>query len=126
MADLAGRHRQAACPYFVLTKDLKVDKLSFQDVGQMDMYLRLYDQYKRCDGDNPTIGIVLCSETDGDVARFSSLADNDKMYIKPTHTADLTSRHRHGHIPLLCPCQRPTNSHHGGIWLGVRRDENNF
>lgn len=32
------------------------------------------------DGDNPTIGIVLCSETDGDVARFSSLADNDKMY----------------------------------------------
>lgn len=64
---------------FVLI-DLKVDKLSFQDVGQMDMYLRLYDQYKRRDGDNPTIGIVLCSETDGDVARFSSLADNDKMY----------------------------------------------
>lgn len=64
---------------FVLI-DLKVDKLSFQDVGQMDMYLRLYDQYKRREGDNPTIGIVLCSETDGDVARFSSLADNDKMY----------------------------------------------
>lgn len=64
---------------FVLI-DLKVDKLSFQDVGQMDMYLRLYDRYKRRDGDNPTIGIVLCSETDGDVARFSSLAENDKMY----------------------------------------------
>lgn len=64
---------------FVLI-DLKVDKLSFQDVGQMDMYLRLYDQYKRREGDNPTIGIVLCSETDGDVARFSSLADNNKMY----------------------------------------------
>ena len=64
---------------FVLI-DLKVDKLSFQDVGQLDMYLRLYDKYKRREGDNPTIGIVLCSETDGDVARFSSLADNDKMY----------------------------------------------
>ena len=64
---------------FVLI-DLKVDRLSFQDVGQMDMYLRLYDRYKRREGDNPTIGIVLCSETDGDVARFSSLAENNKMY----------------------------------------------
>lgn len=60
--------------------DLKADRLSFQDVGQMDMYLRLYDTLKKQPTDNPTIGIVLCSETNGDVVRFSSLADNPQMY----------------------------------------------
>ena len=64
---------------FVLI-DLKADRLSFEDVGQMDMYLRLYDTYKKQPDDNPTIGIVLCSETNGDVVRFSSLADNPQMY----------------------------------------------
>ena len=64
---------------FVLI-DLKTDRLSFQDVGQMDMYLRLYDTLKKQPSDNPTIGIVLCSETNGDVVRFSSLADNPQMY----------------------------------------------
>ena len=64
---------------FVLI-DLKADRLSFQDVGQMDMYLRLYDTLKKQPSDNPTIGIVLCSETNGDVARFSTLADNPQMY----------------------------------------------
>ena len=64
---------------FVLI-DLKADRISFQDVGQMDMYLRLYDSLCRRPDDNPTIGIVLCTETDGDVARFSSLADNPQMY----------------------------------------------
>ena len=64
---------------FVLI-DLKADRLSFQDVGQMDMYLRLYDTLKKQPADNPTIGIVLCSETNGDVARFSTLADNPQMY----------------------------------------------
>ena len=64
---------------FVLI-DLKTDRLSFQDVGQMDMYLRLYDTLKKQPTDNPTIGIVLCSETNGDVVRFSSLADNPQMY----------------------------------------------
>ena len=64
---------------FVLI-DLKADRLSFQDVGQMDMYLRLYDTLKKQPTDNPTIGIVLCSETNGDVARFSTLADNPQMY----------------------------------------------
>lgn len=64
---------------FVLI-DLKTDKISFQDVGQMDMYLRMYDTLKRQPDDNPTIGIVLCAETDGDVARFSTLAENPQMY----------------------------------------------
>lgn len=51
--------------------DLKMGKVSHQDVGQIDMYVRMYDELKRKDGDNPTIGILLCSETSEDIARFS-------------------------------------------------------
>lgn len=64
---------------FVLV-DLKTSKVSYEDVGQMDMYLKLFDTYKRTEGDNPTIGIILCSETNADVARFSTLANNEQMY----------------------------------------------
>lgn len=64
---------------FVLI-DLKTTKISYEDVGQMDMYLRLYDTYKRNTGDNPTVGVILCSETNADVARFSTLATNKRMY----------------------------------------------
>lgn len=64
---------------FVLI-DLKTAKVSYQDAGQMDMYLKLYDTYKKTDSDNPTIGIILCAETNADVARFSSLATNKQMY----------------------------------------------
>lgn len=64
---------------FVLI-DLKTNRLSYQDVGQMDMYLQMYDELKRTEGDNPTVGIILCSETDGDVARYSTLAKNDKLF----------------------------------------------
>ena len=45
----------------------------------MDMYVRMYDERVRGEGDNPTIGIVLCSETDEDIARYSVLHDNDYM-----------------------------------------------
>ena len=64
---------------FVLI-DLKTTKISYEDVGQMDMYLRIYDTYKRNTGDNPTIGVILCSETNADVAKFSTLATNKRMY----------------------------------------------
>ena len=64
---------------FVLI-DLKTTRLSYQDVGQMDMYLQMYDELKRTEGDNPTVGIILCSETDGDVARYSTLAKNDQLF----------------------------------------------
>ena len=64
---------------FVLI-DLKTRKISYEDVGQMDMYLKLYDTYKKTEGDNPTIGIILCSDTNADVARFSTLATNKRMY----------------------------------------------
>ena len=60
--------------------DLKVGKITHQDVGQMDMYVRMYDELKRTDGDNPTIGIVLCSETDADIARYSILKGNEQIF----------------------------------------------
>lgn len=64
---------------FVLI-DLKTTKVTYQDVGQMEMYLKLYDKFKRTEGDNLTIGIILCSETNADVAQYSSLATNKQMY----------------------------------------------
>ena len=60
---------------FVLI-DLKTEKITHQDVGQMDMYIRMYDELKRSEGDNPTIGIVLCSDTDDDIARYSVMHGN--------------------------------------------------
>ena len=60
--------------------DLKTSKITHQDVGQMDMYVRMYDELKRVEGDNPTIGIVLCTETDEDIARYSVLNDNDHLF----------------------------------------------
>lgn len=46
----------------------------------MDMYVRMYDEMKRTEGDNPTIGIVLCSETSKDIARYSILNGNDQLF----------------------------------------------
>ena len=64
---------------FILV-DLKVNRITYQDVGQMDMYLQMYDKMKKGPDDNPTIGIILCTETDADVARYSTLAKNDQMF----------------------------------------------
>lgn len=64
---------------FVLI-DLKTTKVTHQDVGQMDMYVRMYDELKRQPGDNPTLGILLCADTDDDIARFSVLHDNDHLF----------------------------------------------
>lgn len=64
---------------FVLI-DLKTRPITHQDVGQMDMYVRMYDERVRVEGDNPTIGIVLCSETDDDIARYSVLHDNNQLF----------------------------------------------
>lgn len=60
--------------------DLKTKRIEHNDVGQMDMYVRMYDELKRTEGDNPTIGIVLCEETDEDIARYSVLHDNDHLF----------------------------------------------
>ena len=64
---------------FILV-DLKVNRITYQDGGQMDMYLQMYDKMKKGADDNPTIGIILCTETDSDVARYSTLAKNDQMF----------------------------------------------
>ncbi len=64
---------------FVLV-DLKTTKLSYQDVGQMDMYVKMYDEMVRPEGHNPTIGILLCADTDEDVAHYSVLNGNDQLY----------------------------------------------
>ena len=64
---------------FVLI-DLKTEKITHQDVGQMDMYIRMYDEMKRGEGDNPTIGIVLCSDTDEDIARYSIMHGNEQLF----------------------------------------------
>ena len=61
--------------------DLKMGKITHQDVGQIDMYVRMYDDLKRGQGDNPTIGILLCSETDEDIARYSVLHDNERLFM---------------------------------------------
>ena len=60
--------------------DLKIGTITHQDVGQMDMYVRMYDDLKRTEGDNPTIGIVLCSETSKDIARYSVLKGNEQLF----------------------------------------------
>ena len=64
---------------FVLI-DLKTNKITHQDVGQMDMYVRMYDELKKREDDNPTIGIVLCEETDEDIARYSILHGNEQLF----------------------------------------------
>lgn len=64
---------------FVLI-DLKTSRITHQDVGQMDMYIRMYDELKKSSDDNPTLGIVLCSETDEDIARYSILHGNEKLF----------------------------------------------
>ena len=60
--------------------DLKTKKVTHQDVGQMDMYVRMFDDLKRSKDDNPTIGLLLCSETSEDIARYSVLHDSKQLF----------------------------------------------
>jgi len=60
--------------------DLKIGKIRHQDVGQMDMYVRMFDELRKSEGNNPTIGIVLCSETDEDIAKYSILKGNEQLF----------------------------------------------
>lgn len=65
---------------FVLI-DLKTSKIRHQDVGQMDMYVRMYDELKRSKDNNSTIGLLLCDDTDEDIARYSVLHDNEHLFM---------------------------------------------
>ena len=60
--------------------DLKMHKLTHQDVGQMDMYVRLYEEQKRRADDNPTIGLILCSENNNTVAKYSVLNESKQLF----------------------------------------------
>jgi len=60
--------------------ELKTHKLTHQDIGQLDMYVRMYDGLKRTDGDNPTIGILLCTETDRTIAKYSVLNQSQQLF----------------------------------------------
>lgn len=60
--------------------DLKADKLTYQDVGQIDFYVRLFDDKVKQSDDNPTIGIVLCADKDESIVKYSVLADKENLF----------------------------------------------
>ena len=60
--------------------ELKTGKLTHQDIGQLDMYVRMYDDLKKQENDNPTIGLLLCTETDGTIIKYSVLNDNKNLF----------------------------------------------
>ena len=60
--------------------DLKLGKLSHQDVGQMDTYVRIYDKFHKSEDDNPTIGLILCSEPSLAVAKYSVLSESKQLF----------------------------------------------
>ena len=61
--------------------DLKRGKLTHQDVGQMDMYVRMFDDLETSPDDNPTIGIILCTEKDNTMVKYSVIDDNDNLFV---------------------------------------------
>lgn len=67
--------------------DLKMHKLTHQDVGQMDMYVRMYEEQKRRPDDNPTIGLILCSERNNTVAKYSVLSESKQLFASKYLTA---------------------------------------
>jgi hypothetical protein len=64
---------------FVLI-DLKVGTLTHQDIGQMDSYVRMFDANARPEGDNPTIGLILCSKKNEAIARYSVLSEGKRLF----------------------------------------------
>jgi hypothetical protein len=60
--------------------DLKSGELTHQDIGQMDMYVRMMDDLKRAPDDNPTVGIILCTQKDASVVRYSVLHENEQIF----------------------------------------------
>jgi predicted nuclease of restriction endonuclease-like (RecB) superfamily len=60
--------------------DLKTGKLSHQDIGQLDMYVRMFDDLKRGEDDNPTIGIILCDSKDETIVKYSVIQENNQLF----------------------------------------------
>ena len=82
--------------------DLKTRKLSHADIGQMDMYVRMFDMLKRGKDDNPTLGIILCADKDATMVKYSVLQDNRQLFaskyqtVLPTEEemADMIANHQ--------------------------------
>lgn len=75
--DLVFYHYVLKC--FIVV-DLKTEKLSHQDIGQMDMYVRMFDDLKRGEGDNPTIGLILCADKDETMVQYSVLKESEQLF----------------------------------------------
>jgi predicted nuclease of restriction endonuclease-like (RecB) superfamily len=60
--------------------ELKTDKITHQDIGQLDMYVRMFDDLERPKEDNPTIGILLCTETDKTIVKYSVLSESKQLF----------------------------------------------
>ncbi len=97
--------------------DLKMGMITHQDVGQIDMYVRMYDELKCKNGDNPTIGILLCGETSKDIARYSVLHDNNRLFMSKYLTYLPTKeqlRKEIEHQKEIFYMQHPTLQSNGG------------
>ncbi|MBR1372868.1 DUF1016 family protein [bacterium] len=66
--------------------DLKTDKLTHADIGQMDMYVRMFDELKRRSDDNPTIGIILCTDKSETMVKYSVLKENKQLFASKYKT----------------------------------------
>lgn len=75
--DLVFYHSILKCHVLI---DLKLGKLTHQDVGQMDSYIRMYDALYRNNDDNPTLGIILCSQKNEAIVKYSLLNDNSQLF----------------------------------------------
>lgn len=107
---------------FVLL-DLKSGKLTHQDVGQMDMYVRMFDDLKRNPDDNPTVGIILCEDKDETVVRYSVLRESEQLFasryrlVLPTE-AELAAeldRERQLLAPYFPPAQTGDDAGKGDV-----------
>ncbi|MCF2447622.1 DUF1016 domain-containing protein [Dyadobacter sp. CY345] len=95
--------------------DLKTGKLTHQDTGQMDMYIRMFDDLKKQDDDNPTIEIILCTEKDETVVKYSILNESKQliatkyMLYLPTEEELIAEIEREkGFLKLINGCEPPS------------------
>jgi hypothetical protein len=81
--DLVFYHYVLKC--FVII-DLKTTKLTHQDIGQIDMYVRMFDDLKRGPDDNPTIGLILCTDKDETIVQYSVLKGSEQLFASKYRT----------------------------------------
>ena len=75
--DLVFYHSILKCHVLI---DLKLGKLTHQDVGQMDSYIRMFDDLYKHTDDNPTLGLILCSDKNEAVVKYSVLAEHRQIF----------------------------------------------